>query len=389
MKRSIQWLGLSLLLSLGLVACAPNDTTETPDSQTPTTETPDSPKIKVGMVTDTGTIDDKSFNQGTWEGIVRYTKEHDGVVEQYVKPGGETKEDYLNAIDNLVLAGNSIIVAPGFKFEEAIGTAQETYPEVQFILIDGQPIVGVDEDENSLYEVASNTVSVFFSEQEASFLAGVSAALESKTGKLGFIGGMEVPAVQKLGWGFLAGVAYANDVYGSKAEVVDYVYQGTFTDVAAGTALAGGMYDKGVDIIFAAGGGVGVGVINEAKTRVDAGESVYVVGVDIDQYSEGLLTDGTSVILTSAMKRLDVAAYDLIDQAINGTFPGGETLTFDATSNGVGLPLENPNLSANFVAVREDARRLIETKELNIPDTKEGTTDFVATYSLDISNLTY
>ena len=264
--------------------------------------------IKIGMVTDSGTIDDKSFNQGTWEGILKYKEDNSNAEVQYLMPTGETTEDYLSAIDNLVMTGVEVMVLPGFKFEEALGIAQERYPEIKFVAIDAEPLVGVDADGNPMYEVADNTVSIFFAEQQASFLTGIAAALETQTNKVAFLGGMEVPAVQKLGWGFVAGIAYANANLGTNVEVADYIYQGTFTDLDAGKAIAAGMYDKDVDTVLAAAGGVGVGAIGEAKTRAESGSEVFIVGVDVDQYDEGLLTDESSVILTSAMKYLGQAA---------------------------------------------------------------------------------
>ena len=103
------------------------------------------------------------------------------------------------------------------------------------------------------------------------------------------------------------------------------------------------MFDKGVDAIFCAAGGVGIGAINEAKSRAKAGEEVWIVGVDVDQYAEGIYEGDKSIILTSAMKCIDQAAYDMIMAENKGEFPGGETLVFDAKNNGVGIPAENPN----------------------------------------------
>lgn len=327
--------------------------------------------LKVGMVTDAGTIDDKSFNQGTWEGIMRYQQDHPSTEIQHVQPNEASAQSFLEAIDNLVLAGNELIITPGFSFEEAIGQAQSLYPDVHFVLIDGQPLVGTDENEQPVYQIAENTVSISFCEQEAGFLAGVATALETKTGKVGFLGGVPVPAVEKLGWGFVSGIAYANATLGTSVEVADYIYQGTFTDVDAGKAIAGGMYDKGIDVIMHAAGGVGVGAINEAKTRAENGESVYIVGVDVDQYEEGLIPNGSSVILTSAMKYLANAAYNQISLFAGDLFPGGERIVMDATSNGVGLPQENPNLSEDTVTKVNKVFELIQSGEIQVPDSVE------------------
>jgi basic membrane protein A and related proteins len=338
-----------LTFSIVLSACGGTDLDYTKGEFTspycdPLDAATDVENIAVGMATDSGTIDDKSFNQGTWEGIRCYNAKHDSAIK-YVKPNGETKEDYINAIDNLVDSGYKLIVTPGYKFEEAVYASQSTHEDIKFVLIDGAPHKG-----DFVPEIKANTVSIMFAEEQAGFLAGVSAALQTQTGKLAFIGGMEIPAVQKFGYGYVAGVAYANENLGTNAEVTQYVYQGTFDNVQAGQTLANGMYEAGIDIIFAAAGGVGVGVINEAKTRAEDGENVFVVGVDVDQYAAGVYgSEGKSVILTSAMKRIDLAAYNYLVDFAKGQFKGAQQVTYNIKNNGVGIPANNPNLDADTV----------------------------------------
>jgi basic membrane protein A len=321
----------SALMAFGLLSAAPMMATAA--------------DLKVGMVTDSGSIDDKSFNQGTWEGIKKATKDL-GVKSKYLKPGGTTEADYVKEISNLNDAGFGLIVTPGFKFESAIFVAQDKYPKTKFVLIDGSPNNGVF-DATRKEKVGANTVSIFFAEHESGFLAGVASALQIKEGDFGFIGGMEIPPVQKFNWGFQQGVAYANQSLGTKVSMKpeNVIYQGTFNDVAAGQQLAAQMYDRGVKAIFTAAGGVGVGAINEAKAR--AAKSVWIVGVDVDQYAQGIYSGDKSIILTSAMKRIDTAAYDMIKAEKEGKFPGGQTLVFDAKKDGVGIPATNPNLSAD------------------------------------------
>ena len=301
--------------------------------------------LKVGMVTDSGSIDDKSFNQGTWDGIKKATKDL-GIKSKYLKPGGTTEADYVKEIANLKDAGFTLIITPGFKFESSIFVAQDKYPKTKFVLLDGSPNNGVF-DANRKEKVGPNTVSIFFAEHESGFLAGVASALQVGSGDFGFIGGMEIPPVQKFNWGFQQGVAYANKNLGTKISMKpeNVIYQGTFSEVAAGQQLAAQMYDRGVKVIFAAAGGVGVGAINEAKAR--AAKGVWIVGVDGDQYSQGIYSGDKSIILTSAMKRVDSAAYDMIKAEKDGKFPGGQTLVFDAKKDGVGIPAKNPNLSAD------------------------------------------
>jgi len=364
-KKSMSLLLVLVLMVSLVVGCAPKqEPAEQPPAETP--EASAAELVKVGMVTDSGTIDDKSFNQGTWDGVLKYKDAHGTIEEKYLQPAGEQHADYVNAINDLVDAGYEIIITPGFKFETAVNEAAAKHTDSTFILIDGMTHSG---DFNFVKH--DNVVSIFFNEHEAGFLAGVAAALETKTGKLGYIGGMEIPPVQKFGWGFVAGVNYANETFGTKAEVTEYIYQGTFTDVAAGKTLAAGMYNKGIDIIFAAAGGVGVGVFNEAKQRAEKGERVFVVGVDVDQFETGKITSGASVTLTSAMKRIDVAAYNYIDHKIKGTFPGGEIITLTLADEGVGLPAENPNLTDDTITKVEQAKQDILDKKVVVPSTED------------------
>jgi len=319
---------------------------------------------KVGMVTDAGTIDDKSFNQGTWEGILKAGTDLK-VETKYLKPTGTTEADYVKEIGNLYDAGFKFIVTPGFKFETAIFAAQDKYTDAKFVLIDGSPNNGAYDDTRK-EKVGPNTVSIFFAEQQSGFIAGIASAVQVKEGDFGFVGGMEIPPVQKFNWGFQQGVAYANANLGTKVTIKpeNVIYQGTFSDVAAGQQLAAQMYDKGVKVIFAAAGGVGVGVINEAKAR--AAKGVWVVGVDVDQFSQGEYETGKSIILTSAMKKIDQAAFDMIKAELDGKFPGGQTLTFDATNDGIGIPATNPNLGEEAVKAATDALAKVKAGEVKV-----------------------
>ncbi|WP_342434105.1 BMP family ABC transporter substrate-binding protein [Neobacillus sp. FSL H8-0543] len=318
--------------------------------------------LKVGMVTDAGTIDDKSFNQGTWEGILQ-AKEELGIQEKYLKPAGTTEAEYLKEMGNLYDAGYKFVVLPGFKFETAVFHAQDKYKDAKFVILDGNPHSG-----DFKPVVKDNTVAVFFAEHESGFLAGVAAALELKEGEAGFIGGMEIPAVQKFNWGFQQGVTYANENLGTKLNIKaeNVLYQGSFDNVAAGGQIAAQMYDRGVNVIFTAAGGVGVGAINEAKTRGKAGDNIWIVGVDSDQYADGIYEGEKSIILTSAMKKLDNVTFDLIKRELDGDFPGGETLTFDAKNDGIGLPAENPNLSDDTTAKVKEVFEKIKSGDIKV-----------------------
>jgi basic membrane protein A len=127
-------------------------------------------------------------------------------------------------------------------------------------------------------------------------------------------------------------------------------YAGSFTDAQIGQTLAAKQFDDGAYVIFHAAGGTGNGLIKEAKDRQAAGEEVWAIGVDKDQYADGIYEGTSSAVLTSMMKRVDVAAYNVAKDTMEGNFPGGQVLVFDLTNDGVGLPLENPNLSAAIIA---------------------------------------
>ena len=358
MKKKVIALALSALMLTGLVGCGNSADSGSGDGE----------KLAVGMVTDAGTIDDKSFNQGTWEGIKKAESELD-VTAKYLKPGGTTEADYLTEIANLYEGDYKMIITPGYKFETALMKAQDQYTDAKFVILDGSPNNGKEKDEFQA-KVGENTVAIYFAEQESGFLAGVAAALELKDGELGFIGGMEIPAVQKFNWGFQQGVAYANENLGTSMNISpeNVVYEGSFDNVAGGQQIAAQMYERGVKAIFTAAGGVGAGAINEAKTRATNGETVWVIGVDVDQYNDGLLPSGKSVILTSAMKNIDTATFNIIKDELDGNFPGGQTLMFDAKNDGIGIPAENPNLSKETTDKVAEVFEKIKSGEIVVSD---------------------
>jgi basic membrane protein A len=291
--------------------------------------------FQVGLVTDVGGIDDKSFNQGTWEGIVKWAEEMNLPEDNYRYLQSASDADYLPNINAFSDEQLDLIIMPGFLFEDSLTTAAAQYPDQKYLIID----MVVD---------APNVASAVFAENEGSFLVGVAAALKAQeAGKdtVGFIGGMDFDLIQKFEAGFEAGV-WAVD--SSMTVLVDYA--GSFTDAQVGQTLAAKQFDAGAYVIFHAAGGTGNGLIKEAKDRRAAGEDVWAIGVDKDQYADGVYNDnGDSAVLTSMMKRVDVAAYNVCDDTYNGNFPGGQVLVFDLSNDGVGLPAENPNLSQSIV----------------------------------------
>ena len=179
---------------------------------------------------------------------------------------------------------------------------------------------------------------------------------------------MEIPSVKKFNYGFQQGVAYANEHYGTTVSLKNenIVYSGSFSDTALGQQLAAQMYDNGVKAIFTAAAGVNIGVITEAKTRVVNGEEAWVIGVDSDQYDDGIYEGSKSVVLTSAIKKIDEATYQIINNEINGEFPGGQVLRFDAKNDAVGIPSENPNLSEDTITKVNEVINAIKSDEIEV-----------------------
>jgi basic membrane protein A len=298
--------------------------------------------IRVGLVTDIGGIDDKSFNQGTWEGIKQYGREIGGKEGKEFKYLQSTAEaDYVPNLSTFADEKLDLIVAPGFLFTNAMVEVASRYPQQRFLLIDA-----LAQDKTG--KLLPNVANAVFAEHEGSFLVGVVAGLKAKAekqGTVGFVGGMQFPLIEKFQAGFEQGI---KAVYPGCKILVDYA--GEFGNPGKGQALAAKQYGSGAYIIFHAAGGTGNGVIKEAKERTQRGEVRWAIGVDKDQYADGAYGNGKSAVLTSMMKRVDVAAHDVAVMTRDGKFPGGQVLTFALKNKGVGLPPKNPNVPPDILA---------------------------------------
>ncbi len=308
----------------------------------------------MALVTDTGGIDDKSFNQGTWEGVERFGKDT-GAEISYAQSNSDA--DYIPNLSTFAEEEYDLIIAPGFLFADAISEVANNFPDQQFLIID--MVVGE----------RANVASAVFAEEQGSFLVGVAAgqaAVDAGKDAVGFIGGGDFDLIWKFEAGFEAGVKAVNaDI----TVLSDYV--GDFVDAGKGQSIASKMYDEGAYVIYHAAGGAGNGLIKEAKDRRTNGEDVWAIGVDKDQYADGVYDGENSAILTSMMKRVDVAAYIVSEKALNGEFPGGEILAFSLSNGGVGIPEENPNLSSEIIALCAEYEEKIKSEELTVPTLPE------------------
>lgn len=304
----------------------------------------------IGFVTDVGGINDKSFNQGTWEGIEEYCGTQ-GVGATYVE-STEPSQVKSNLTQMSETEGIEVVIGSGFNFATDMYEVAKAHPDVDYVLIDAEPT----NPETKKVEELDNVASFLFNEQEAGYLVGYIAGTMTETDRVGFIGGTEIPPVQKFGWGYVQGVQAANP-----EATVDYQYSGTFEDANTGNTIAETMYNQGSDVIFASAGGTNSGIVKAGIDHTVAGDSLSIIGVDRDMYEDGIYEgsidagDAKSVILTSAVKMVGNAAYSGIEGHFNGEFPGGKTTTLGIAEEGVGLPAENPNLDDSVVADAYDA----------------------------------
>jgi basic membrane protein A and related proteins len=313
--------------------------------------------FKVGMVTDTGGVDDKSFNQSAWEGIQKFGEEFDipeTVGYKYLQSKDDA--DYMPNLKKLVRDGADLAFGIGFLMAGDVKEVALQKPENKFAIVD---MVVTDDDGNLIPNVANIT----FAEEQGSFLVGVVAGLHTKTDKVGFLGGVNFALIKKFENGFKAGVKAVNP----DATII-VQYADSFTDVAKGQLIANSMYSQGADIIYHAAGGTGLGAFTEAKDRSKKGEEVWVIGVDKDQHDEGL---PENVTLTSMVKRVDNAVYDVAKRTQEGNFPGGQVLSYSLADGGVGIAPTTDNVSEEALTKVEEYKQKIINGEITVPATDE------------------
>ncbi len=308
-------------------------------------------KIDVCLLIAKSGINDESFNQCVWEGMQKYAKDFKLSSENLKYAQALSKEDYVKSLSIFADEKPSLIVASGYYFKKPIEIVSKKYPKQKYLLIDNVA--------NS-----KNVLSVTFKVEEASYIAGIIAAMKSKEKnykKIGFIGGIDKPVNRAFEAGFEAGVKEID----KNLELLVY-YANDFTNPAKGQKLAKKMYDKGVNIIFSAASSTGNGVIKEARRRAKKGEDVWIIGVDKDQYKCGIYDSNKSVILTSVLKRLDIAVYDTMKSVANGKFKAGSK-KYALKNNGVSLPNKNPNLKKEWLKTAMEYKNKIIQGKVKVP----------------------
>ncbi|MBR6164721.1 MAG: BMP family ABC transporter substrate-binding protein [Clostridia bacterium] len=294
--------------------------------------------MKVAMITDYGDITDQSFNQTTYEACKAFC-ETAGLDFQYYKPASDSDTDRISSIEKAIDDGYNVIVMPGYAFAAAIVGTVEEYSDITFIALDVseydlQAAKGTDADFSWVYP--SNLYSAVYQEELCGYMAGY-AAVKLGYKKLGFLGGMAVPAVVRYGYGFVQGADAAAAELGASDVEIKYVYGNQFYGDADITAYMDTWYANGTEIVFACGGGI-YSSAGEAAAKVGG----KVIGVDVDQAAIIDAAYGEGITVTSAMKGLAATVYAELAAVLNGEFEGGKV-------ENLGLVGDDPD--ANFVQI--------------------------------------
>jgi len=292
---------------------------------------------ELAMITDNGNIDDQSFNQYSYEGLKLFA-EKTGKTEAYYKPSEDSNDARLEAIQSAVDKGAKTILTPGFLFAETIKEAQEKYPDVNFLFL----------DQDMGDEAKPNVHCVIYKEEQAGFLAGY-AAVKDGYKKLGFLGGIAVPAVVRYGFGFVQGAELAAKEMNATDVSIKYWYSNSFVANDEITTKMQGWVTEGTEVVFCAGGGIVFSALKAAQEG-----STKIIGVDVDQV--GIDKDGR--VITSAMKELSRSVVDSLDQlyANDGKWPeelAGKTSVLGAKENAIGLPTAEGSWKFNTFTVEE------------------------------------
>ena len=279
---------------------------------------------KVGLAYDIGGRGDKSFNDAAYAGLQKAKSQLGISFKDLEAKDGESDTDKVQRLELLAKSGYDPVIGVGFAYSKAIGQVAKKYPKVHFGIVDDAT------------NKESNLTNLVFTENESSYLVGAAAALKTKTDTIGFVGGVNTPLIQKFQAGYEAGAKKINP----KIKIrVGYISQppdnSGFKDPAKGKTMAQGMIDGGADVVYGA-----AGLSNNGVIAASAQNKKWAIGVDSDQYQTAP-ADQKQYIMTSALKKVDTAVFNFIQQVQKGTAKGG-TETFDLKSDGVGYATSNP-----------------------------------------------
>ncbi|MCE9559215.1 MAG: BMP family ABC transporter substrate-binding protein [Armatimonadetes bacterium] len=345
----------ALVLSAALVVafgCGPAKTDSPGTSGTAGTPASTGKVVKVGLVYDSGGRGDKSFNDSAAAGLERAKKELGAEIQEVES---KAPSDYVKNLTAMAEAGNDIVFAVGLSQTTDLAKIAPEYPNVKFAIVDGDDMG------------AKNVRSLKFKEEEGSFLVGYLAGLMAKSGKIGFVGGMEIPLIKKFEYGFAAGAHLANPAI----VILPSKYTGDWMDQGKGKDLASVLFADGADVVYSAAGRAGLGTIKAAK---EAGK--FAVGVDSDQDD---IEPG--VVLTSMVKKVDEAVFSTISDVKEDKFTPGAKM-YDLKVNGVGVTdfrNTKDKIGAENIKKLEEVKAKIISGEIKVPSTKDEFDAMMAT----------
>ncbi len=327
------------------------------------TATADGAGKKVGLLFDVTGRGDKSFNDSAAAALDK-AKADFGVATEESAPTAQDGSDRPERMQGFI--GDDLITAVGFLWGDATTASAAANPNQKYAIVDS--VVNTPEEGSTT--PAPNVRSMVFAEQQGSFLVGAAAACASPSGKLGFIGGVENDLIKKFEAGYVAGAKAVNP---DATVEVKYITQppdfSGFNDPTKGKAIAKSMYDSGIDVVYAAAGGSGKGLFEAVKETGKKPGEVYAIGVDSDQY-QSVSPDLQPYILTSALKRVDVATYEAITDALNGKLTG-EVKLYDLKNNGVGYAISNEAIN-QYAGTLEKLKQDIIDGKIVVPEKPAG-----------------
>jgi basic membrane protein A len=312
--------------------------------------------VKVGLATDEGGLNDKSFNQAADQGIKKAKDELKNVDYKAIE--SKKKDEYQPNLQALVDNSSDLVFGVGYQMGDEMTAIAKKYPDKKFAIIDSQVAL-------------KNVVSLTFKEEEGSFLTGVIAAKTTKANKIGFIGGKDFELINKFAAGYMAGARTINPNI-----QFDIRYADDYANPTKGEELATSMYNGGCDVIYHAAGGTGLGLFKAAKNMTTPSKKLWAIGVDQDQAV--IVPEFADVILTSMMKRVDTATYDTVKSLDKDSkFDGGTTKVYGLKENGVDIaPSSKKNVPKDVLDLVEKYKKAIIAGTIKVPTTKDEAAKF-------------
>ena len=347
MNKKLIGLGLAAVAILSLGACSRSSQSS-------------SSKVKAAIVTDTGGVDDKSFNQSAWEGMKAWGKENKLKEKtDYTYFQSKSESDYATNLDAAQNKGYNLVFGIGYNLHDAINDAAKANPKTNYVLIDSE-VTG-----------QKNVASVLFADNEGAYLAGIAAAMQTKTDHVGFVGGVKSDTITRFEVGFKEGVASVD-----KNIKVDVQYVGSYNDATNGKGIADSMYSSGADVMYHAAGASGTGVFTAAKDidqklSADSKDKVWVIGVDRDQTDEGNYKASdkeSNFVLTSTIKEVGTVVKDIANDELDGKKFQAKTTTYGLKDKGVDIVTNN---------LPEKTKKAVESAKKDIIDGKVTVKDGV------------